>query len=399
MTRVYQRPDEGAPGEARTRALVIGAGRYPHAKRTNPNIPALADLSSVGPSVSDFVAKLIHDWGSDLAAPLGTVDLLISDGASPGGAPWRALGVPGEAADGTRLEAPTLANVNAALNAWLLAAEPKDHLLFLCCGHGFWKDERCFVLADFGANVNNPWTSVIALDSFALGLRQQPPRTQWLFFDCCSDMPELVLTSLGTVGDPLIRLTAKGLATAQQQFGPVSQFGLASSTIGTQAFGIPDRPSRFCEMLIDALDGAGAVFHQYGTWWIDQRGIEDAVKSYAARKPDLQDPAFYEFVTPISSDAPGRMRFRRVADEPRSRLIAKSIPPIALKNATVVIKREGADKPSFTLLPPQRRAKLHVDLVPARQHYTVTATFGGITKQIEIFADLPLAERAEFILP
>ena len=399
MTRVYQRLEGDRPREARTRALVIGAGRYPHAKGTNPNIPRLNDLSSVGPSVRAFVAKLVREWRSDLAAPLGTVDLLISDGASPGGATWTALGVPGEAADGTRLDEPTLGNVNAALTAWLQAADAKDHLHFLCCGHGFWKDERCFVLSDFGANVNNPWTSVIALDSFALGLRQQPPRTQWLFCDACSDMPETVLTSLGMVGDPLIRLTAKGLAKAQQKFGPVSQFGLASSTIGTQAFGIPNKPSRFCEMLIDALDGAGAIFHQYGIWWVDQRGIVDAIMSYAVRKPDLQDPAFYEFVTPISSDAPGHMRFRRVADEPRSRLIAVSIPPIALKNAAIVIKREGTDRPSFTLLPPQPSAELHVDLLPARQHYTVTATFDGITKQVEIFADLPLAERAEFILP
>jgi len=399
MTRVYHRLDENMPGEPRTRALIIGAGRYPHAKGTNPDIPELDDLSSVGHSVREFVAKLVRDWGNDLAAPLGTVDLLISDAASPGGATWTALGVSGEAPDGTRLEAPTLANVNAALAAWL-HADAKDHLLFLCCGHGFWKDERCFVLPDFGANVNNPWTSVIALDSFALGLRQHAPRTHWLFFDCCSDIPEPVLASLGMVGDPLIRLTVKGLARAQQQLGPVSQFGLASSTIGTLAFGIPDRPSRFCEMLIDALDGAGAVLHQHGIWWVDQRGIEDAVKSYAMRNPDLEDPTFYEFVTPISSDAPGRMLFRRVAEEPKSRLIVLSIPPIALKNATIVIKRECVDNPSiFTLLPPQRRAKLHVDLLPARQHYTVTAIFNGLTRQIEIFADVPLAEPAEFILP
>jgi len=379
------------------RALVIGAGHYPHANGAHPDVPALNDLSSAAASVYAFVGKLIRDWRNDLCAPLDTVDLLISDPAHPGGTTWSALGVPGEAPDDTQIDAPTLTNVNAALVAWL-QADANDHLLFLCCGHGFWKEERCFVLADFGTNVNNPWTSVIALDSFALGLRQRPPRTQWLFFDACSDIPEPVLTSLGVVGDPLIRLTAKGLATAQQELGPVSQFGLASSTIGTQAFGIPGSPSRFCEMLIDALDGAGAVLHQQGAWWIDQRGIEDAVGTYALRKPDLEDPSFYEFVTPISSDAPGRMLFRRVAEEPSSCLVAASLPPIALKNATVVIKREGADEPSFRLLPPQRRAQLHVGLLPARQHYTVTATFDGLTRQVETFADLPLAERAEFIL-
>src|SRR5262249_30278990 len=119
---------------------------------------------------------------------------------------------------------------------------------------------------------------------------------------------------------------------------------------------------------------------------------------YAARKPDLQDPEFYEFVTPMSSDAPKRMYFRRGAVEPRSHLIDRAIPRIALTNAAIHVKLEGTSEPSFTLLPPHRRASAHVDLLPARHHYTVTVTFDGIAKQVEMFADLPLAEQAEFIL-
>src|SRR5262249_24174340 len=153
--------------------------------------------------------------------------------------------------------------------------------------HGFWKSEQFFCLSDFGANMNNPWASVIALDRFRQGIRQKEPRNQWLFFDCCSDIHEQVLNVLGNMGDPLITPTASGLVTAQRRYGAVSQFGLASSTPGLQAFGIPNRPSRFCEILIDAIEGAGAISRHKGEWWVDHRGIDDAVRSYARRKPDL----------------------------------------------------------------------------------------------------------------
>jgi hypothetical protein len=309
---------------------------------------------------------------------------------------WTALNVPGEVADGTEIDEPTLSNVKAALTASLQNATSNDTFIFLCCGHGFWKSEPCFVLSSFGDDQDNPWTSVIALDSFRLGLQQKPPRKQWLFFDCCRNIPTAVLEVLGSVGDPLVRSTASGLQAALSQFGLGSQFGMASATAGAVAFGIPGQPSRFCEMLFDALDGAGASKRDAGTWWIEQRGIEDAIRSYARRTPDLTNPEFYEAVLPISSDTSAPMRFRRILSEPRSRLIASSRPPIALKSAHMTIACDNA-APPIVLQAPQKRALVHVDLVPARRNYMVTATFPDGEKTVEVFADLPLAEPAEFI--
>jgi hypothetical protein len=53
--------------------------------------------------------------------------------------------------------------------------------------------------------------------------------------------------------------------------------------------------------------------------------------------------------------------------------------------------------PPIVLQAPQKRALVHVDLVPARRNYMVTATFPDGEKTVEVFADLPLAEPAEFI--
>jgi hypothetical protein len=396
MTRVYTNP--AAPGTAQTRALIIGSGRYPFAKGGNPAVPNITDLSSVGPSVRAFVKCLIGDWRDNLAAPLATVDLLLAETVSPAGAKWSRLGVAGEVDQDAPIDAPTVPNVTAALESTLANAQPSDVLLFLCCGHGFWKEQRFFLLSDFGQNTNDPWMSVIALDDFSMGLRQKPPRKQWLFFDCCSDIPGMVLQTLGRIGISLIAKNAAALFAAPQKYGVLWQFGLASSTPGVQAFGIDNQPSRFCEMLIDAIGGTGAISRDAGgVWWVDHRGLEDAVSTYADRNPHLADPNFYRFVMPISSDTPGRMQLRRINGEPASHLICASVPAHRLKNAAIEIACQSAIVPCRSLPAPQAQAKLHVQLRPPRRYYTITATFDDNSKkQVEVFADLPLAEIAEF---
>lgn len=394
MTRIYERPGVAHAGHGWTRALIIGAGHYPHTAAGIEDVPVLRNLTSVAPSVLDFATRLIRDWGEDLAAPLATVDFLLSDPAVPLGSTWTSLGVMGEPEGGTPIAGATLANTKAALTASLQAANEADHFLFLCCGHGFWRGGgRYFILSDFGEDQNDPWQSVISLNSFQLGLRQRKPRTQWLFFDCCSDMPAAVLEALGEVGDPLIQPTVRGIANSAANFGGLSTFGLSSSAPGAQAFGIPNKPSRFCEILVDALMGAGAVSRQGGDWWVDQRGLLDAFQTYAERHPEIWNAEFYKFATPISSDSLGRMRLLRVT-EPLSHVVATSTPSIAMKSASVDIVQDGAVDPCWSKNP-VGKARLHVAL-PARRFYTIAANFNGEVLRRNVFAELPLAEPAEF---
>lgn len=380
------------------RALVIGAGRYPYAKVPTSESPALADLTSVGPSVRKFLRKLLVEWKDDLVVPLESVELLLSETAQPGGSVWETLGVAGEAAVGTGIEEPTLQKAELAFQRSLDGAGIQDHFLFLCCGHGFWKAEPCFVLSDFNENRNNPWSRVIALRQLSQGLRQKKPRSQWLFCDCCSDIPPQILNALGNVGDPVIQPNAEKLAEALG-FGQLAQYAIASATPGSQAFGIPNKPTRFCEMLIEALDGAGAISKLNGQWMVDHRGIEAAIRSYAQRTPDLADPEFYTYVSPISSDLPKRMYLRKTAHPPKSYFVAYSKPKPALKKASIKITQLGSPAPIWEKTP-AARAKLHIEL-PPRVTYKVSAVFdGNVTKEVEIFADLPQAEpdEQEFVI-
>jgi Caspase domain len=391
LTRVYQRLTS-ATGQGCTRVLIIGVGFYPYSRHAK--IP-VEDLTSVGPSVREFISKLIREWGKDFAAPLYSVDFLLSDPPYPKGFAWSSLGVEGEVSAGTKVDAPTLENVEKAVDAIMKEADARDHFFFLCCGHGFWcQHQGHFILSDYNVSPRNALKNVINLGDFALGLQQEKPRHQWLFFDCCNTITPDVLDSLGNVGNPPIMPTGTKLAEATQNYGKLNRCGFASSAIGMQAFGIKNKGSRFCEMLTDALEGAGATYRDEGLWWIDNTGISLALDTYSDRKPDLPDPDFYDIPIERLSIGMGRMRLRRLEREPLSHLVVLSKPPFALKQAAITITCKGTAR-QWVQEPPAKRAKLHLDL-PAWRFYTVAATYGGIPVEKEIFAGLPLAEAARF---
>jgi hypothetical protein len=359
----------------------------------------LKDLTSVEPSVSAFLRGLLTDWREDLPMDLLSVDFLLSDPKQPAGAIWPGYGGPGEAPKGQALDPPTLANLDGALTAALDGAAPDEGLVLFFCGHGFSRTNRYFVLSDF-RQAQNPWSRVVDLNGLELGLRQKPPRTQFLFWDCCADIPEAILDALGPVGDPIIPPRASQISRAEATYGKLSRFGVASSPVGLQAFGTPNAPSRFTEMLIEAIEAAGATKRQNGIWWVDDRGMMDAIQTYSQRHPELENPEFYLFVTPFSSDAPQRIRFRKLREAPKSLLIAASVPRAALKKAEVKIMVDGAQEALFTQIPsPMAKAVVYLP-VTALQHYEVRAVFNqgaGPTLSQSCFADLPLAEPAEFV--
>jgi Caspase domain len=398
MTRVYRSPDKPKG----LRVLIVGTGAYPSAKVTQPGVPVLADLTSVAPSVLAFAQRLLMDWRASLAMDLLSVDLLLSDPNQPGGAIWPGFGVPGEVPPNAAIDPPTLNNVDQALQDALAGAEPDEGLLLFFCGHGFSRADRFFVLSDFGRG-GDPWSRTVNLSKLELGLQQEKPRKLWLFWDCCADIPAEILDALGNVGASLIQPRASALSAANTAYGMLSRFGAASSPLGAQAFGIAGKPTRFTEMLLEALEGAGATKRQGGDWWVDHVGIQDALQTFVKRYPDLPDPQFYIFVTPFSSDSTERMRFRRLSGPPSSFLLASSAPRrAALKQARLCVLPEGVQDDAQAVPgcePSQPQTAVVRFKLPAWKTYTVKATFANGPQLKTCFADLPLAEPAEFEAP
>lgn len=375
------------------RVLLVGAGAYPSAKDPNGKVE-LTDLTSVAPSVLALAKKLLTDWRETLTQPLLRVEVLLSDPGKP--AVWPGYGAAGEVAAGSPLEPPSRANIETALAATLAGATRDDGLLILFCGHGVAKDDRYFVPGDFGGQLN-PWNTLINLDELALALRQEPPRTQWLLWDCCANIPEEILNALGTIGSSPIGRDAGLLASAIRTYGVLGQLRLASAADGLEGFGIPGSPSRFTEMLIEALDGAGCDRRIDRKWQVYDAGIRTAIQTYADRTPALDHPDFYRFVVPASTDAPMPMRFRQLPGPPKSVLVAMSDPRDELKRAAVAVAHGGSavqDLPA-----PQAAAVLYLRLEPERE-YLVTATFDdGDIESRSTYAYLPMAEAVEFARP
>ncbi len=394
MTRVFEAPGFRLDSRPWTRVLIVGAGLYPHAQIVAADRPRFRHLSSVRTAVRALLQKLLGEWQVELAAPLGTVDLLLSEEQASDGTLWQPFGLPGEAAAGTPIEPPNNGTMGPALTSALAEAKPDDVLLVFFCGHGFWKGSRYFVLSDFGAREDTAW-SVVDLDSLAQGLATKPPRTQWLFFDCCADISDEALEVIDDLGGTFIQITATAIRRGRK-FGTLSQFGLASAAPGLQAFGISGGSTRFAEMLIEAIDGSGAQKRHDNAWWVDHVGLDDAIRSYHRRVADLDRPEFYKFVAPLKTEAPVRMRLRRLPAEPTSCLIATTAPPHLMRGATLVLAQRGGAAPINHVAPQNR---LHLPL-PPRRHFDVTLTFADSSQQvIEVFSDLPVAEPdpAEFV--
>jgi len=167
----------------KTHAFVIGVGNYPNAKpgkgfdaklRNVPDLPSAADS-----------AKKVCDWllanQDRLAAPLATLDALISDPASTKS---RYQWAQGPVATASK------ANVETQGLAWYqrVIAEPGDMAFFYCCGHGASHLQQPVVfLEDLNASGTNIW-SHINLGELALALRKEPSvAAAFLFADSCGE--------------------------------------------------------------------------------------------------------------------------------------------------------------------------------------------------------------------
>jgi hypothetical protein len=167
----------------KTHAFVIGVGAYPDAKRERGVLSVLQSVPDL-PSAADS-AKLVCDWlmqnQDRLAAPLATLEVLISDPASQDNRyPWMRGPV----------ELATAENVVKRGTPWFtrVTAVPGDVAFFYCCGHGAsYLEQPVLFLGDLNACRTNPW-SHINLSQLAIALRKDPSiAAAFLFSDACGE--------------------------------------------------------------------------------------------------------------------------------------------------------------------------------------------------------------------
>ncbi len=360
MTLLVNRPIPGP----KVHAFVLGVGDYPFAKPGIGVNPALQNVPDL-PSAADS-AKLMCNWliahQDELAAPLATLRVLISDPAIPQSRfNWTS---------GPVLPA-TEANVTAIGYQWFqdVIAEPGNIALFYCCGHGAsHRDEPVLFLQDLNANGPNAWTH-IDLGLLALTLRKsQTIQAAFLIIDACGQyVPEF---ELGKSQDSRFFDQPNLFAPSRNQVSllcAAAEGQLAYE--GPPKFGSQLNFGRFTQTLLKGLDGASARWFR-NRWGVPCRDVHGDLKSLRRIFFDhWSEQPFepYQAVTPadpLPIVYPTNFHFPLVVmTDPLERMSDYGL---------IISRRDVPEQPWLTCIQPGNSRAWNVSVAPSRDaHYAI----------------------------
>lgn len=242
MTLVYQ-AENLASETPQTHALVIGVGRYPYLH----NVPSrLTSLTSPVVSVQAFADWLIKTPLNNPAAPLGTVELLLS-AINPVDQQYE-LSDEGTIA----IDSASLPNIRRVFEAWFRRCNaPKNVAIFYFCGHGLQKDTTLALLPEnFGKNKGNEWADTINFTATYEGMRSScKAQTQCYFIDACRQVELATLTTADFGGQSLWKNETRSTNNP-------STLKIFATGVGEQAFGEENQVSRLTSVLLRALQSS-----------------------------------------------------------------------------------------------------------------------------------------------
>lgn len=225
--------------------LLIGVSDYFHLPGGRPR-NQFAHGSSFQPlDAPDFSCKAIGEW-------------LVKGGLVHPTLPIKSIEMLGSSISmqGVKLDVPTFANVNAAINRWVVLGDAvqENLLLFYFCGHGIQRGvgSHSLLCADFGAHSNNPFAHAIDYENFERGMRACGARQQVFLLDACrSAVPDVTENFFGA-GDPIVT------RRPPQDMTEVSQAVIWATSSGSEAWARGRKKSIFAEAFIKAFEGGAA---------------------------------------------------------------------------------------------------------------------------------------------
>lgn len=260
------------PDSSAVHVLIVAVGEYPHladGKGDRFEDPAgMTQLDS-----PPFTAYQLCEWMRNEFVPyqsaLGTVDVLCS-GAQ------QFYGVDGKP---VQVEAATLKNVEAAVQAWFLRGNSREDntLIFYFCGHGVSSGEvHSLLLQDFGGNAFNPFGDAIDAGAMVDGMRRCTATKQLFLFDACRTMSREYLLKYGSNGGvPIISGAANG------NLGASRQVCLWASELGRPAYGRIGCATVFADGLMAALEGAAARRDvKTFDWVIEAHSLQEGINTF-----------------------------------------------------------------------------------------------------------------------
>lgn len=265
--------DREADGPA-THVFLVGIGHYPHLAGGGASKAAmdfgLGQLNSTTASARRLADWFIKDFDCP-ERPLSTVSLLLSEpGPSPATYVNPDTGVSTSVPRGTKVE------TRDALFATLgRVTSPDDNLIFYIAAHGLAGGANNFyLLRDFGSDPNGPLDHMINYSRLMAMMRSQLPTRQFMVFDACRDMKQIVAANQDggdglLFADPSIRL---GLPA-------VEQCAIQSTELDGSAYGKHNSPSVCAQAFERAIGGAAGKRHPDG-WNITTARMWEAMRDF-----------------------------------------------------------------------------------------------------------------------
>ncbi len=265
MTLIHDKKFDGPA----THAIVIGVGAYKHLKDGDgpefEDHEEMGQLTSPPISARTFAKFLMNDYNNP-EKPLATLDLFISDNVT------NKFKISG--GNTITVERATMDNVRKGIREWKNRGDrSSDNLtIFFFCGHGVAKgSENVLLLEDFGEYKDTPFENAIDFRVFRLGMEKCAAREQCYFVDACRQPSSTLIESYESSGDPII-----GASVYQSGTGIRHMPVFFSTMAGNKAYGRPDEPSIFTEVLLKAFEGAGSD-NIGGDWVVDTNTLNNCL--------------------------------------------------------------------------------------------------------------------------
>jgi len=306
-------------------ALVIGVGRYPYCAEGRGGLAEqFSDVSSPVVSALKVARWLVAEQGEDEIAPLGSVELLVSDTGE-------------QRFEGVAVEAPTFDNIKAAFWRWYeRCGTHRDNVaFFFFSGHGCAKGGQLVLPEDVGEYPLNFLGNAIRIEETRAGMATCRAHTQCFFIDACRTVPDELLRMAGTPGQFLI---PPCYSTGFRETPTIFATGP-----GDVAFGRRQGPTVFTGALLEALGGQAARQVRPPHWEVSTEHLGPTIDRLLRWYGQLvQRPVCDGTVRgqPIRRlEAPPRVPFRLGCD-PQEALSAAKLSLVRAFSSEVALRRE-----------------------------------------------------------
>lgn len=252
---------------ARLHALIAGVSAYPHLPEGDgspgPDDYGMRQLTACASSAA-AIAQWLEHAGRRLAAPLGSVRLLLSPSPEELRRDPRLAGA----------EPVTRENLRRAAVDWRHECEndPDDIAFFYFAGHGLQRTRSDAVLltSDFGDAGGNPLFNAVDVNNLFGGMaptanRAQMARTQLWFIDACRGYPS-AFDNFETLGAS--EVFAVELSDSDERCAPI-YFGAVP---GGSAYSIAGERTLFSRALLESLDRCGGQLLEGRNRWVVTAG-------------------------------------------------------------------------------------------------------------------------------